>query len=165
MNYRRLDVNGISCFLLLLFVVASCSGAQAGNVPAPVVDSEFEAAVTHAHESFGEFIKYFESPNPSQTFSAIKVRLKYEDGFSEEIWFDTLEYRNGLFYGMISEDSIHSRTLRVRKYTLLPEEDMIDWMVVRDGELIGGYTIRLAYARMTAEEKKLFLDSIDYSLE
>lgn len=155
----------ISSLLCLLFIVVGCSSSQAVNISDTVVDSEFEAAVTQAHECFREFIGYFESPSPTQTFSAIKVRLKYEDGFSEEIWFDTLEYRNGLFYGMISEDSVHSRTLRAGKYILLPEEDMIDWMVVRDGKLIGGYTIRLAYVRMTVEEKKLFLDGIDYSLE
>jgi hypothetical protein len=36
---------------------------------------------------------------------------------------------------------------------------------VEDGHLIGGYTIRLAYSRMTPEEKEFFLNDAGYSID
>ncbi|MFN8412873.1 MAG: DUF2314 domain-containing protein [Anaerolineales bacterium] len=157
-----------SLFLFSFLLVACLSSQAVNNTPTatiPSEDMEFEAAVKQAHDSWSEFVEHFQSPVSSQTFAAIKVRLTYEDGFSEDIWFDTLNYKDGEFYGMLSESSSHSRTSRAGKFILLPKEDMIDWMVVEDGKLIGGYTIRLAYSRMSPQEKEMFLHSIDYSLE
>jgi hypothetical protein len=38
-------------------------------------------------------------------------------------------------------------------------------MIVQDGKLIGGYTIRLAYKRMSPEQKERFLETVHYSIE
>jgi hypothetical protein len=38
-------------------------------------------------------------------------------------------------------------------------------MIVEDGKLIGGYTIRLAFQRMSPEEKQRFLETVNYSIE
>jgi hypothetical protein len=38
-------------------------------------------------------------------------------------------------------------------------------MIVEDDKLIGGYTIRLAYERMSPEDQQRFLESIDYVIE
>ena len=48
---------------------------------------------------------------------------------------------------------------------VINEADIIDWMIVENHKLVGGFTIRLAYSRMTPEEQKRFLESLDYSLE
>jgi len=45
------------------------------------------------------------------------------------------------------------------------EEDIVDWMIVEDGKLVGGYTIRLAVERMSPEERERFLETLDYSIE
>ena len=157
--------------LFILFLVTRCVNPQV-LTPIPslvssteVVDLEFESAVKQAHDSLEMFIAHFMSPGPGQSFVALKVHVTYEDGFSEDVWFDTLKYKEGEFYGMISDASPHGRTLRPGKFVLLPEKDIIDWMVVEDGKMIGGYTIRLAYQRMSADEKQRFINSLDFSIE
>jgi hypothetical protein len=48
---------------------------------------------------------------------------------------------------------------------VIPTEDIVDWMIVEDGKLIGGYANRLSYERMSPEEEERFLEAIDYSME
>ena len=47
----------------------------------------------------------------------------------------------------------------------LSQNDMVDWMIVQDGKLIGGFTIRVAFSRMTPAEKEFFLNEAGYSID
>jgi hypothetical protein len=48
----------------------------------------------------------------------------------------------------------------------VPMNKVLDWVIVEDdGNLIGGYTIRLSYEHMTPEEKKEFLRVTGYKLD
>jgi uncharacterized protein YegJ (DUF2314 family) len=48
----------------------------------------------------------------------------------------------------------------------VPLKKVVDWMIVeKDGTLIGGYTIRLAYEHMSPDEKKEFLRVTGYKLK
>ena len=62
-------------------------------------------------------------------------------------------------------DDIPSLKLSAGEKIVVPAEDIVDWMIVEDGQLVGGYTIRLAYHRMLPEEKERFLETLDYSIE
>jgi uncharacterized protein YegJ (DUF2314 family) len=66
---------------------------------------------------------------------------------------------------LVLGDDIPSWKLRLGEEIFIPTEDIVDWMIVEDGKSIGGYTIRLAYERMSPEEKERFRDAIDYSME
>ena len=42
---------------------------------------------------------------------------------------------------------------------MLKPQDIVDWMMMEDdGTLTGGYTMRLEYKRMTAEEQKKYIE-------
>jgi len=47
----------------------------------------------------------------------------------------------------------------------IDDTEIVDWMIVEKGKLIGGYTIRLAVQRMSPEERERFLKTLDYSIE
>jgi uncharacterized protein YegJ (DUF2314 family) len=66
---------------------------------------------------------------------------------------------------LVLGDDIPSLKLSFGEVIVIPTEDIVDWMIVEDGKLIGGYTILLAYERMSPEEKERFLEAIDYSME
>jgi len=66
---------------------------------------------------------------------------------------------------LVLGDDIPSLKLRLGEEIVIPTEDIVDWMIVEDGKLIGGYSIRLANKRMSPEEKERFLEAIDYSME
>lgn len=129
-----------------------------------VLDAEMESAFQEARNSLDFFIEKIETPHPDRTYVAVKVRFFPPGDLPQDIWLDDAKYRNGSFRGIMGDD-IPALKLRAGEEIVVPIGDLLDWMIVEDGKLIGGYTIRLAYERMSPAEKERFLEMIDYSLE
>lgn len=159
----------------LFFVVwvcpffSACSPVLPGSpVPAPQDESgsdvEMEAAFREARDSLDFFIEKIKMPHTGRTYVALKVRFYPPGEMPQDIWLDNVTYSNGTFCGNMGDD-IPTLRLSFGEEIVIPTEDIVDWMIVEDGKLIGGYTIRLAYERMSPEEKERFLEAIDYSIE
>jgi uncharacterized protein YegJ (DUF2314 family) len=148
---------------LLTFACAPSSTAT----PAPTrtgTDSELDVAVKQSRDSLDVFITAIATSHPDRTFVAVKVRFFPPDGLPQDIWVDEVTYADGVFRGNMGDD-IPSLKLELGKKITIQEKDVIDWMIVQDGKLIGGYTIRLAVKRMSPEERERFLQTLDYSIE
>jgi len=127
-------------------------------------DIEMEAAWQEARETLDAFIQKIETPHPDRTFVAVKASFFPPDEPAQDIWVDEVTYVNGVFRGSMGDD-IPSLKLSLGEKITVAREDIVDWMIVEDGKLIGGYTIRLALSRMSPEEKQRFLETLDYSIE
>lgn len=103
-------------------------------------------------------------PAANQTFVALKVRFTPTDGPPQDIWVDQVTYTDGIYHGTMGDD-IPSLKLKMGKAITIKQENIVDWMIVEDGKLIGGYTIRLAVQRMSPEERERFLETLDYAIE
>lgn len=130
----------------------------------PSTDIELEAAIRQARNTLDEFTDRIASPHPDRTFAAVKVRFLPPDGLPQDIWVDGVTYTDGTFNGSMGDD-IPSLKLFAGDKIKVARENILDWMIVEDGKLVGGYTIRLAYQRMSPEEKERFLETLDYSME
>ena len=130
----------------------------------PDLDAGMESAFQEARDTLSLFIERIAAPHPNRTYIAVKVRFSTPDGLSQDIWVDNVTYTGETFRGKMGDD-IPSLKLSFGEEIVIPTEDIVDWMIVEDGKLIGGYTIRLAYERMSPEEKERFLEAIDYSIE
>jgi uncharacterized protein YegJ (DUF2314 family) len=154
-------------FAIYLFLVA-CSPAST-QIPAQVLptqintDVEMEAAFQQARDTLDSFIQKIEASHPNRTLIAVKVRFVLPDGSTQDLWVDRISYRDGLFHGTMGDD-IPTLKLSVDEKITIKRNDIVDWMIVEDGKLIGGYTIRLAFERMTPEEKQRFLETVNYSI-
>ena len=130
----------------------------------PATDVELEAAIQQARNTLDKFTDRIASPHPDRTFVAVKVRFFPPDDLPQDIWVDEITYTGSSFRGNMGDD-IPSLKLIAGEKIVVPAEDIVDWMIVEDGQLVGGYTIRLAYQRMSPEEKERFLETLDYSIE
>jgi uncharacterized protein YegJ (DUF2314 family) len=139
------------------------SPVATASVPSNL-DKEMESAFQEARDTLDVFLERIATPHPNRTYIALKVRFSPPDGSPQDIWVDNVTYTYGSFRGNMGDD-IPSLKLRFGEEIVIPAEDIVDWMIVEDGKLIGGYTIRLAYERMSPEEQKRFLEAIDYSIE
>jgi uncharacterized protein YegJ (DUF2314 family) len=110
------------------------------------------------------FITKITTPHPNRTFVAVKVRFTPPGESPQDIWVDEVTYTNGVFRGNMGDD-IPSLRLEAGEKITIHEEDIVDWMIVEDGKLVGGYTIRLAVQRMSTEEREQFLETLDYTIE
>lgn len=149
-------------------MIGSSACSPATPTPIPVIDDpdpEFAAAVTEAHQTIDLVFKALLAPEPSYTFIGVRVRFIGADSH-EDMWTEPIDYYNGKFTvemveGVTLEHGLHpGHEVRVRV------QDVLDWMIVEEnGKLLGGYTIRLAYERMTPEEREEFLRITGYVMD
>lgn len=153
-------------YLTLCFLTFACAPtpASTGSPTAAGTDSELEAAIGQARDTLDEFIARIATPHADRTFVALKVRFYPPDEPPQDIWVDSVTYTNGIFRGDMGDD-IPALKLEMGEKIRIDEEDIVDWMIVEDGKLVGGYTIRLAVQRMSPEERERFLETLDYSIE
>jgi uncharacterized protein YegJ (DUF2314 family) len=133
-------------------------------VPTTGADPELDAAIEQARGSLDTFIETIATAHADRTFVAVKVRFFPPSESPQDIWVDEVTYSNGVFRGNMGDD-IPSLKLELGKKIIVQKKDVIDWMIVQDGKLIGGYTIRLAVKRMSPEDRQRFLQTLDYSIE
>ena len=155
-------------FAICLFMAACSSVPTQAPTTVPTMpsdsDNEMEAAFQQARDTLDSFIVKIGTPSPNRTLVAVKVRFVLPDGSSQDLWVDQISYQDGVFHGTMGDDLPTLRLSMDDKITI-KRKDIVDWMLVEDGKLIGGYTIRLAYERMSPEQKKQFLKTINYSIE
>lgn len=153
----------ILTFCFLMFACAQTSTP----ISTPVLsgtDTELEAATQQARDSLNTFTSTITTPHVDRTFVAVKVRFFPPNELPQDIWVDEVTYTGGAFRGNMGDD-IPSLKLEAGEKITIKDKDILDWMIVEDGKLIGGYTIRLALERMSTEEREQFLETLDYSIE
>jgi uncharacterized protein YegJ (DUF2314 family) len=154
-------------FILMLCLVAFACTPTPTITPTPITsatDAELEATIVKARDSLDTLIAKIATPHTDRTFVAVKVRFYPPDEVSQDIWADEVTYNNGVFRGTMGDD-IPALKLEMGEKITIEEENIVDWMIVEEGKLIGGFTIRLAVQRMSPEEREQFLETIDYSIE
>ena len=127
-------------------------------------DPEMESAFAEARATLDEFITRIAELNPTREFVALKVRFTLPDASTQDIWCDEAAYENSQFTGNMGDD-ISSLKLAFGDRITISNKNIVDWMIVQDGKLIGGFTIRVAFSRMTPAEKEFFLNDAGYSIE
>ena len=151
--------------LLCLWMFACAPDSAVSSTPtASSTDTELEAAIQQARSSLDTFIAKIGMPHADRTFVAVKVRFTPPGKSPQDIWVDEVTYTDGILRGNVGDD-IPELKLEAGEKITVDEEDILDWMIVEDGKLIGGFTIRLAVQRMSPEERERFFETLDYSIE
>jgi uncharacterized protein YegJ (DUF2314 family) len=123
-----------------------------------------ESAFRQARDTLDLFIEKLGTPHPDRSLVAVKVRFFLPGELPQDLWVDGVTYVDGSFRGTMGDD-LPSLRLSLGDKVTVKREDVLDWAIVEDGKLVGGYTIRLAVQRMTREEKERFLETLPYTIE
>jgi uncharacterized protein YegJ (DUF2314 family) len=159
--YRSLQLKILA---ICLFLVTSC-GLNSSLAGTPVTDEEFDAAVEEAHSTLNLLRQALLAPRPSYDFVGLKVRFTGAETF-EDIWTEPVDYYDGYFATRMIDGVLIKRGLNTERIVTVSLDDVLDWVIIEDdGNLIGGFTIRLSYEHMTPEEKEEFLKVTGYKLE
>lgn len=164
-------------FLLLGLLLAACSPAEpTAIIPSrqptvirtqiPVLsDEELAQAVRQAQDTLHIWRQAFLAPKEAYSMTSLKVRFQ-GDGGVEDMWTEPLYILDNVYTvrmveGVTLEQGIHpDRILDVKP------EDIVDWMLLKeDGTVVGGYTLRLEYERMTPEQQQRYLEITGYKFE
>lgn len=105
-------------------------------------------------------LHYFEdclsNPKEGQHYFSIKARV--EDGNKvEHIWLTEPNFdEDGTIYGIISNKPIDVTTVSINEKIGIKKEYVSDWMIIENGRLIGGYTIRAIRVGLKGKELENF---------
>jgi len=144
---------GSATVVLLALAGAAVTIAQEPRViGVPKKDPEMAAAIASGRATLGRFWQALENPALSEGEFALKVGLPADSGGSEHIWANRIERRDGRIFGTINNVPKDMRNIQLGQRIEIPEPLISDWMYMRSGKIIGGYTIRALLKRMPPNE-------------
>lgn len=116
-------------------------------------------------------LHYFEAclqaPKPGQAYFSIKVKIA-DQGKVEHIWLNNPSFdEDGNLFGEVGNLPIDISNIELGKKIGIQKELVSDWMIIENGRLIGGYTIRamrdgLQGTALTQFDKNLGGMRVDY---
>lgn len=158
-------VRVIACCLLAL----ACIGCDPGPTPpnpagqtlntVPVLpeekDTELVAATQKAQATLGQFQVAIKSPaTPKVEYS---IKAKFVDGAkAEQIWLANVTFDGAQYRAKIGNAPLEVANVTLNQDVAVAPKDVLDWMIIDNGKLIGGYTVRVLRSRMKEPERKEF---------
>jgi len=167
--YKSLQLKSVlfvCCLLLVSCGAPTLSATPVSSVAGtPITDEEFNTAVEEAHGTMHVVRQALLAPKETYTFVGLKVRFTGNESF-EDIWTEPVDFYNDTFTIQMIEGVTLQRGVHPGSFNRIPLDEVLDWMIVEEnGNLIGGYTIRLAYDHMTPEEKEEFIRITGYVIK
>jgi len=115
-------------------------------------DPEFQRATDDARETIQQFIAALENRTPSQTYFGIKAKF-VEGDVVEYMWLSDVTFDGDTFTGTVANNPRHLTGVKLMDRHEVPRLEIEDWMIVDDGRLVGGSSLRVLAQRMTAEQR------------
>ena len=126
-------------------------------------DADMDRATRRARETVGRFIAALQHPTPSQRdFQVNKLFVKGEHG--EHIWLADVKFIGNRFVGIVDNRPVNLPGLKIGTRVAVNPDEISDWSYVDNGQLIGGYTIRVLYSELTPQERADFEKQADFHL-
>lgn len=137
----------------LALLVGGCSDRSVDDRVVTVAsdDAEMNAAIARARETLPHFWEVFEKPARGESDFALKVEIT-EGSEAEHFWLIDIERRDGKTFGTINNEPEFVDTVRLNERIAIPEADISDWMYMREGKMVGNYTIRPLFKQMSPDE-------------
>jgi uncharacterized protein YegJ (DUF2314 family) len=150
--------------LSLLAILTACeNNSNKPPEPDPVVsvnsdDTAMNNAISRARAKFAMFKSTLASDTIASVFS---VKVKYPTTRSEEhIWVTDVTVDNFGMKGVIDNDPANIPSIKLGDTVKISEDDISDWMYIKNDSIYGGYTIRVLRIYMTESEKAAFDSSM-----
>lgn len=128
---------------------------EAGSVAVESQDQEMLAAMAEARRTLNEFDRRLANPTPKQSMAIIKGRFA-EGDLVEHMWLGQIEVTPEGYRGVLGNEPYELTTVKAGQTLVLARADVSDWIVVDDGKLAGGYTMRVLRSRLPENERAAF---------
>jgi uncharacterized protein YegJ (DUF2314 family) len=127
-------------------------------------DKQMDRAVENAQKSLGFFMAALHAKKDGDT--VFEIKKGFVDGNKvEHLWIREVTYDGKNFHGKIDNRPLEVSNVHLGQGVTLAPQDVTDWMFLKDGKLIGGYTTRVLYARLSPEDKAEFDKRAEFKIE
>ncbi len=131
-------------------------GSETGYFQVPHDHAAMHKAVIEARETIREFIKALKHPAPGQ--EDFEVKKAFTEGNQvEHIWISDVQIvGHHLFQGRVDNQPRKITGVKVGQIVTVNPKEISDWLYVDNGNLVGGYTVRVHYNELSPKEKAEF---------
>lgn len=134
--------------------------AERKGEPDMVIVPQNDEKMNWAIEKANLTLWYFESslniPRPGQVYFSIKVKIVDGDN-GEHIWLTDPHFdEEGHLYGTVGNEPVNVAKVKLNQQIGIERELISDWMIIENGRLIGGYTIRAVRDEIPDKDKAAF---------
>jgi uncharacterized protein YegJ (DUF2314 family) len=131
------------------------ASGNAGYAKVSDDDKQIDRAVENAQRTLGFFIAALKAQKNGDT--VFEIKKGFIDGDKvEHLWIKRVTYDGKNFHGQIDNRPNEVSNVHLGQRVTVAPEAVTDWMFLKDGKLIGGYTTRVLYARLSPEDKAEF---------
>lgn len=146
--------SSLKLFAALLVFVIGCSDAASQRDKVTHVadnDPDMVAAIAKARATLPEFWQVFDRHGHGESDFCLKVKIT-DQKESEHCWLGHLERRDGKIFGTIDNEVKIVKCVKLGDRMQIPEADISDWLYMRNGKMVGNYTLRALFKTMSPEE-------------
>lgn len=126
----------------------------------PSEDERMNWAIEKANLTLWYFEESLKNKQPYQNYFSIKVLITDGDE-GEHIWLTDPHFDDeGNLFGTVGNEPVNVRSVKFNQKIGIKRDLISDWMIIENGRLIGGYTIRAIRDGVAEKEKAAFDNSI-----
>jgi uncharacterized protein YegJ (DUF2314 family) len=118
-------------------------------------DAEMNAAIAKARASLPDFWQVYEKREQGESDFSLKVKIT-DNGKIEHFWVVDIERKDGKITGTINNDPDIVHNVKLGDKITVNEPDISDWLYLRNGKMVGNYTLRVLFKQMSKEEVEKF---------
>jgi uncharacterized protein YegJ (DUF2314 family) len=127
-------------------------------------DAAMNSAIEKAKASSGDFVKAFHAQKPGTREFFVKKPYPTPAGEAEHMWIEVTEENNGVLKGIVANEAEETHEVKRGQEVSLKLSEISDWKYVEGKKLVGGYTIRFFYERMSPKEKEDFIKEAGFEM-
>lgn len=114
-------------------------------------DDKMNWAMEKSRLTVHYFEKCLKQPNPNQQYFSIKVKIE-DEGKIEHIWLTEPNFDDeGNLFGLVGNEPIDVKNVKLHQKIGIKNNLISDWMIIENGRLIGGYTIRAMRDKLSGQ--------------
>ncbi len=123
-------------------------------------DQEMNAAIAQAQKTIEEFISDLGKKEGAGVKRSLKVR--FDTGKEpEHIWVGDVKVTGQGFEGVLENEPVDIKGLKAGDKVTFSKNQISDWLVISEGKVKGGFTIKAIRKRMSPSERRAFDEQTD----
>jgi uncharacterized protein YegJ (DUF2314 family) len=116
------------------------------------------AAFRKARETLPTFLKLVLAPPPNTKGFAVKIGVPYGTGADAEFfWISPFKPQGDKYVGNINNTPRSAKTVKLGQSIEFAETEIVDWLYVQDGKMVGNYTACALLKREPPQQAAAFI--------
>jgi uncharacterized protein YegJ (DUF2314 family) len=115
-------------------------------------DPEMDKAVEDARKSWSEFVKAFEAKEDGTENFGVKFPFDAPEN-KEFMWIEVTSIDDEFVNGRLANDPVWVKDLKLGSKVKKKVSEVADWMYLKDGEMVGGYSVKILLKRQAEDQE------------